>query len=322
MSIYRSVRSIAGASGDAIVDWDAVRTAAKSATAPGRIDLTDADRAAYASDVRAARTAIEEAAAVTFDLPETIEVQHRHHWIDQNATTFQRVMRPLEARVQSSGAMSSAARIVNTGSMSLTLGFLARNVLGQYDPLLLAEQPAGDHGLYFVHPNIEAAAVELNVGFDRFRRWIAFHEVTHAAEFALAPWLPEYLTNRLTEGVDQLSTGTFDRGTFQELQTAMTAVEGYAELVMDAAFDDDPSDLRERLDARRQSAGPVSVLLRRVLGLNMKRRQYERGRAFFETVVDTRGLAAATAVWERPETLPRDAEFDHPERWLDRVDPR
>ena len=321
MSIYRSVRSIAGASGDAIVDWDAVRTAAKSATTPGRIELTDDEQTAYATDVREARDAIQTAADITFDLPNTIEIQHRHHWIDQNATTFQRVMQPLEAQVQTSGAMSDAARIINTGSMSLTLGFLARNVLGQYDPLLLAEQPAADHGLYFVHPNIEAAAIELNVEFDRFRRWIAFHEVTHAAEFALAPWLPGYLTDRLTEGVEHLSTGTLDRVAIQELQTAMTAVEGYAELVMDAAFDDDPSDLRERLDARRQNAGPISALLRRVLGLNMKRQQYERGRAFFETVVDDRGLQAATAVWERPETLPRDAEFEHPKRWLNRVNP-
>jgi len=95
------------------------------------------------------------------------------------------------------GFAQDLSRIANTGSMAFTLGFLARNVLGQYDPLLLADEPDADHGLYFVHPNIVAVAASLDVEYPRFRRWIAFHEVTHAAEFGAAPWLPEYLESRV-----------------------------------------------------------------------------------------------------------------------------
>jgi uncharacterized protein (DUF2342 family) len=58
-----------------------------------------------------------------------------------------------------------------------------------------------------------------------------------------------------------------------------------------------------------------------VLGLGLKRQQYERGRAFFEHVADERGLAAAGAVWDDAQSLPGDAELDDPQRWLDRVDP-
>jgi len=101
----------------------------------------------------------------------------------------------------------------------------------------------------------------------------------------------------------------------------MTAVEGYAELLMDRAFDDEYDDLRRKVDARRKGRGPVASLVRRFLGLGMKRQQYERGKDFFEAVADARGVAAAGRVWDSPETLPTDEEIEHPGRWIRRVDP-
>ena len=99
----------------------------------------------------------------------------------------------------------------------------------------------------------------------------------------------------------------------------MTAVEGYAELLMDEAFDREHADLRERLDAKRRATGPIAALLRRLIGLGLKRRQYERGKAFFAAIAAARGTGAAGAVWESPEHLPTNAELDEPERWLARV---
>ncbi|EMA65911.1 zinc-dependent metalloprotease [Halorubrum kocurii] len=236
------------------------------------------------------------------------------------------------------GFARDLSRIANTGSMAFTLGFLARNVLGQYDPLLLADEPEADHGLYFVHPNIVAVAASLDVDFPRFRRWIAFHEVTHAAEFGAAPWLPEYLESRVERGIEGFTGGSgstgrggltagglpvdaLDTEPFAELQAAMTAVEGYAEVLMDRAFDGEYADLRRKLDERRGGGGPIQRLARRLLGLGLKRRQYEQGAAFFRHVVDDRGIEAAGAVWERPEHLPTRAELDDPAAWLVRVDP-
>ncbi|AXG10714.1 zinc-dependent metalloprotease [Haloplanus rubicundus] len=320
MNLFRSVRTVTNASGDGHVDWQAVAEAAKASTDAGRLDLTDAERAGYAADVRDARDRLRSLGGVAFDLPNTVEIQNRHHWIDANVDTFRRVMAPVE-REAPNAIFPGITRVVNTGTLSFMLAFLGRNVLGQYDPLLLAEAAPGDrdHALYFVHPNISAVAETLDVEEARFRRWIAFHEVSHAAEFGAAPWLSDHLETRLERGVDALATGELDREAFAELDTAMTAVEGYAELLMDRAFDDDYADLRAKLDARRQGGGPVARLARRLLGLGLKRRQYERGAAFFRTVADERGLEGASAVWERPENLPTDAELDHPERWLARV---
>jgi coenzyme F420 biosynthesis associated uncharacterized protein len=354
MDILRSLRAVSEASGPGVVDWDRAAAAAKASTDPGSLALTPAEREGYAVDVRDARSRLRSVAGIEFDVPDVIEVQNRHHWIDASVDTFRNVMAPVEAAaaggdetavgsdegvlggpiVEPTGGPSNPvftvsqdlSRVANTGSMAFALGFLARNVLGQYDPLLLADEPDAAHGLYFVHPNIVAVAASLDVDYPRFRRWIAFHEVTHAAEFGAAPWLPEYLESRVERGVDGLTSGRLtvadlDRESFAELQAAMTAVEGYAEVLMDRAFDDEYDDLRRKLDERRGGGGPIRRLASRLLGLNLKRRQYERGAAFFRHVADARGIEAAGTVWERPENLPTGAEIEDPDAWLVRVDP-
>jgi len=313
VSLYRAVRAVADSDGDGPVDWTAVGNAARAGTDAGDLALTGADRRAYAADVGAARDAIRAASGLSFDVPGTVQVHNRHHWIDANLPTFQRLLEPLEDQ---SGLAPSLARSANTGSMAVTLGFLANNVLGQYDPLLLAD---GDHELYFVHPNVEAVVATLDVDRDRFRRWIAFHEVAHAAEFGAAPWLSDRLERLVREAVAELAAGNVDRDAIAALNVTMTAVEGYAELVMDEAFDRKYVDLRAKLEAKRRAPGPISALIRRLLGLGMKRRQYERGKEFFDAVAGARGVEAAGVVWARPENLPSDAELDEPDRWLARV---
>ncbi len=315
MDLFRSVHAVADSGGDGIVDWNAVAAAAKAATPRGDLALSTAEQTGYRTDVRDARDRLRVVGDVEFELPAQIEVQHRHHWIDANIATFRRVVEPLETNAT---MFPGVSRAVNTGTMAITLGFLGRNVLGQYDPLLLAD--SDDHSLYFVRPNIRRVANQLDVDYPRFRRWIAFHEVAHAAEFGAAPWLPGYLEARMQAAVSDLTEGRLNREAYSELTTAMTAVEGYAELLMDQAFDDEYADLRAKLDARRQGGGPFVQLMRRLLGLDLKRQQYEKGAAFFEAVADARDIAAASVVWERPENLPTSEEIETPGLWLQRVE--
>ncbi|MFB6297799.1 MAG: zinc-dependent metalloprotease [Salinirussus sp.] len=314
MNLYRSVRAVTGATGDGPVDWGAVADAAKAATEPGDGTVPADERTAYADDVREARDRVRRVTGLSFDLPGRVEIQTRHHWLDANVGTFRRLMSPLESRAE---YIPGVARVVNTGSMAFVLSVLSRHVLGQYDPLLLAE--GDEHALYFVRPNISQSAEGLGVSYSRFRRWIAFHEVTHAAEFGAAPWLSAHLESAMTDAVDGLAAGRLDRDSLGELDTTMTAVEGYAEFVMDRAFDDEYADLRRKLEARRRGRGPLARLVRRLLGLGVKRRQYERGKEFFEAVVDASDVATAGRVWASPGSLPTADELDEPGAWLARV---
>lgn len=315
MSMYRSVRAVTGATGDGPIDWSAVTEAARASTDPGDLDLDEAEKRGYATDVGDARDRVRTVTALDFDLPNRVEVMNRHHWLDANVETFERVMRPIEQQAET---IPGVARVINTGSMAFALSFLSNHVLGQYDPLLLADND--NHALYFVRPNINRVAEKLDVPYDRFRRWIAFHEVTHAAEFGAAPWLSEHLESAMEEAIANLSTGTIDRENLGELDVTMTAVEGYAELVMDEAFDDEYEDLRRKLEDKRKGRGPLERLIRRVLGLSVKRRQYERGKEFFDAVVAKRDIKTAGRVWESPEMLPTDSEFDDPDAWISRIE--
>jgi uncharacterized protein (DUF2342 family) len=314
VSIFRVVRAVADTSGEGAVDWNSVSEAARATTSPGSLNLSTAERDGYGRDVTDARDRIRQVSGIGFDLPDTVEVQHRHHWVDANVATFERVMAPLADEV---GPLPSLARTVNSTTIAVSLAFLANSVLGQYDPLLLAD--GEPHKLYFVHPNIGKVARSLDVEEERFRRWIAFHEVAHAAEFGAAPWLPSRLESAMESAIDGLGESRLDRDAMRELNATMTTVEGYAELVMDRAFDGEYVDLREKLEQRRRGGGPLTRLMRRFLGLGMKRRQYERGKAFFDAVADERGVEAASVVWADPEYLPSDAELDDPTKWLARV---
>jgi len=314
MGLYRSVRAVAGASGDGAVDWTAVVDAATAATDPGELTLTAADRRAYAADVRAAHDRIEGVAGLSFEVPDTVTVQNRHHWLEANVATFRRVLAPLDDQP---GRLAGVARVANTGSTAAALAFLANNVLGQYDPVLLAEQDT--HHLYVVHPNLRRVARTLEVDLDRFRRWIVFHEVAHAAEFGAAPWLAPHIETLVEDSVTALGDGQLRSESFATLNTVMTVVEGYAELLMDRAFDREYADLRAALDARRRGRGPLTRLLRRVFGIGLKRDQYERGAAFFTAVVDQTDMATAARVWDRVENLPTEAELDDPASWVARI---
>jgi len=102
----------------------------------------------------------------------------------------------------------------------------------------------------------------------------------------------------------------------------MAVVEGYSEHVMDAiAAEAIPGHerLREAMDARRHSRSAPERLIERLLGLNLKLRQYEQGKAFCDAVAREGGIEALNRVWGSPEALPTEPELDDPAGWLERV---
>ncbi len=102
----------------------------------------------------------------------------------------------------------------------------------------------------------------------------------------------------------------------------MAVIEGHAEHVMDAVAPDlVPSlpRLRASIDRRRRSQSGLSRLLARLLGMDLKLRQYEQGKRFCDAIVAEAGVEALHQVFSGPEALPTLAELDDPQAWLNRT---
>jgi coenzyme F420 biosynthesis associated uncharacterized protein len=112
------------------------------------------------------------------------------------------------------------------------------------------------------------------------------------------------------------------REVFDRLLALSTLLEGHADYVMDAVG---PSvvpsveTIRERFTARRKGGGLLDRVLRSLLGVDAKIRQYAQGAAFTREVVGSVGMSGFNAVWTSPNTLPTRAEIAEPAAWVRRV---
>ncbi len=110
----------------------------------------------------------------------------------------------------------------------------------------------------------------------------------------------------------------------EQMQSAMSLIEGHAEHTMDAVGAEVlPSlpRLRAAMNRRRENRGLPWRVLERLLGLELKLRQYEVGRRFCDAVVARGGPQALALAWGGPEALPNTGELEDPSRWLARMLP-
>jgi putative hydrolase len=103
----------------------------------------------------------------------------------------------------------------------------------------------------------------------------------------------------------------------------MALLEGYAEHVMDAVGADllpDLPGLRAAMQRRRTERTGFLRVLERLIGMDLKLRQYEQGKAFCDAVVALGGISALNRAWAGPEALPTIAELDDALAWLARTE--
>jgi coenzyme F420 biosynthesis associated uncharacterized protein len=108
----------------------------------------------------------------------------------------------------------------------------------------------------------------------------------------------------------------------ERMQATMSLIEGHAEHTMDVIGAEVlPSlpRLRTAMTRRRENRGLPWRVLERLLGLELKLRQYELGRSFCDVVVAEGGPPALARAWSGPEALPSTAELHAPAAWLARM---
>ncbi|KUG51814.1 coenzyme F420 biosynthesis protein [Serinicoccus chungangensis] len=314
---------------------DPVATTARLSTPPGTPEALVVDRAGW---IRANCASMDAMLAPVLD-----EVVRRKRAADRDRA--QRAGRELPDLGATSQAIS--AKVTGTEVAGL-LSWISTKVLGQYD---LA--PQGTPGLMFVAPNILAAERELGVDPTDFRLWVAMHEETHRVQFTAVPWLrehlierarsmgtrimpePEDLGQRLREivgalpdvvrgeaDITQVVATPEQREKLAEVTAVMSLLEGHADVVMDEVGPSvipSVAEIRRRFTQRRKGAGNVDKLLRRLLGMEAKMRQYKDGAIFVRAVQDQVGVEGFNRVWTSPQTLPRPTEIADPQAWVARV---
>ena len=263
----------------------------------------------------------------------------------------------IERLKQSSPTMANLGPRITGMEVGALLSYLSSKVLGQFDPFFPGTDPKTPGGrLLLVAPNIVSVERELNVDPADFRLWVCLHEETHRVQFAAVPWLRGYLNEQIARIVDSaeldpavvaqmlrdalgriidavshnqevsiidLVQTPAQRETVDRVTAIMSLLEGHADVVMDSVGPEvipTVETIRAKFTVRRQGQG-FDKIIRKLLGLDAKMRQYRDGAAFCRAVMNAVGMAGLNRVWSSPETLPTAAEIADPKLWLARVQP-
>jgi coenzyme F420 biosynthesis associated uncharacterized protein len=289
--------------------------------------------------------------------PAPIRVVDRRDWAGVNIAGLRQVIAPLLARVtggREPGPFADAVGSRVTGVQAGTvLAYLSGKVLGQYEVF------SADPGqLLLVAPNIVEVERKLGADSHDFRLWVCLHEVTHRTQFTAVPWLRAHFLGEVAAFVDaggspdqmaerarkalgalvdvvrnpesrvsvlDLVQTSAQRAVLDRLTALMTLLEGHAEFVMDGVGPEvvrTVQDIRAKFNRRREGGNAVEKLLRRLLGIDAKMRQYAEGRRFVHDVVSQVGMAGLNKVWESPVTLPLMPELTDAPAWIARVGAR
>jgi coenzyme F420 biosynthesis associated uncharacterized protein len=283
-----------------------------------------------------------------------VRVVDRRDWAATNIVGLREIITPLVNRLtgeKQPGPLTDAIGSRVTGVQAGTvLAYLSGRVLGQYE--VFSKDPGE---LLLVAPNIVEVERKLGADPHDFRLWVCLHEVTHRTQFTSVPWMRAHflgevqafvdashagddVLDRLRRGVGALAEAIRDpesrtslldlvqtpaqKAVLDRLTALMTLLEGHAEFVMDGVGPEvipTVEQIRARFNRRREGGNSLEKAIRRILGIEVKMRQYAEGRKFVHGVVERVGMEGFNKVFSSPLTLPRLDEIGDPDAWVARV---
>ena len=345
---------------DEIIDWGTAARVGVALMRPGP-KLAPAERMAAVARLREAADRAAELVAAASHLPNAEAATHgttlvvdRAGVVRANAAAMATVFAGLGEAGGDDGPQSSRAgfgrlvvtRAKATGAKAtgtgagVVLAVVGSVILGQYEPF--------SNRLLLSAPTIEAVRAEIGASPADFALWVCLHEQTHRHQFAAAPWLRDYLSDLIrsatqdggapedeasgeasgeASAVDGLGLvgaigDSHVRAVVAEVTALMSLLEGYADMLMDAAgtavIPSLPS-IRAAFDERRRvkKYDPAS-LLRKAIGLGAKMDQYVVGKSFCETVRQQIGIDGLNVAFTSRQFLPTLDELRDPPAWIAR----
>jgi coenzyme F420 biosynthesis associated uncharacterized protein len=283
-----------------------------------------------------------------------VQVVSRAEWVQNNMSAFSALVAPAEEQLGRHSAVTRrSGQRVMAAEMGAVLGILSRRVLGQYELVLPTEDGGLGDTVMFVGANVLHMERRHVLRPSEFRFWVALHECTHRAQFRGVAWMREYFLGLVGElvaktepeprRVSRVATelraasaagdpligeaglfGMFatpaQREIIGRVQALMSLLEGHGHVVMDRIGGRElvtQDRMSKVLKARRMDRRTATFF--RLVGLELKLKQYEAGARFVAGVERHAGWAALDAAWKGPENLPTLDEITNPVLWLERV---
>ncbi|WP_431710790.1 zinc-dependent metalloprotease [Glutamicibacter uratoxydans] len=302
------------------IDWDVALSTAKALTPAGPpVDPKKAARI-VAQLREAAEIGLEKAERIS-RIPATgpaeVLVVDRAGWAKAVSQNFAAMMPALPQSPPTVPVIAGA-------ELGAVLSLLSTRVLGQFDPY------SGSR-LLLNAPTITQIRGEMNLNAKDFYLWIATHEQTHRLQFEAAEWIPGVMRETLASVFAESNGKTRSmsdiaermktlRHEVSELTSIMSVLEGHAMAVMNDVHDIATiKTIRQRFAARGQNRGVIATWIGKLLGMDAKARQYERGEKFVRQIVEDRGYAGFNEIFKARENFPNAAELDDPAQWLHRM---
>jgi putative hydrolase len=234
------------------------------------------------------------------------------------------------------------------------VGQLARSVLGQYELVMPATDPAK---VLLLPENVLAFEEAAELPGDQLRLWLACHQVAGQRLLAGVPWLPDHLlrvVDDVARETEPDASGLMDRlqsldigrpEALQELleggepgllgpptaalqaatgrlEVLLALTAGYALVICGRALESRLPGLAAiqaavgRRDIDPQAPSRLFALLLRA---DPERAAAARGERFCREVLAATDIEGLDRVWSHPDFLPAGEELDMPGRWLERV---
>ena len=252
------------------------------------------------------------------------------------------------------GALRAGTGVTMAAEVGLVTGFMAQHVLGQYELsllalhprprlLMVARQPGPGRGEAWRRPReLPALGDHPRAGARAASSAACRGCASTSAGCCASTWRPSTCRSpagrpgaclrfpiRATwwrasrrAGLAALVQTPAQREIMERVQAAMAVVEGHAEHVMDALAPElvpHHEGLRDAMERRRDDRSAPQRILMRLLGMDMKMRQYRQGKAFCDAVAARAGRRCWAASGSRPPRCPRRPSSAGPARWAARI---
>lgn len=174
----------------------------------------------------------------------------------------------------------------------------------------------------------------------RHARWLRLHVISQVTDFARGvhvdtdmledmasrfdPSQPEELRAALESGALLPPRSEAQNAALARLENLLATIEGWVDVVTEAATSRLPSAPRiaEAVRRRRAVGGPAERALASLVGLEIRPRRMREAAAMWRAVTDAVGPAARDALWDYPDLMPAPSDIDDPAALVGRLEAR